>query len=121
VAFGILCLLASAPLSSDPGRDAPHWLAGAILFVNVSFGVVAFLKGKVKLGTLGIFIPGLAIAGALRLATPDSLWARRFYSSTEMERCRARSTRRDRRYTHLRHRFYDALGGAPHLERRPRP
>jgi hypothetical protein len=117
LAFGVLCLLASAPLSSDPGHDAPHWLAGAILFVNLSFGLIAFLKGKVKLGTLGIFIPGLAIFGALRLAGPASLWARRFYSPGEMARSRARSMRRDRRYTHLRHRLYDALGGVPHLER----
>ena len=66
-AFGFLCLLASLPLSGDPGRDAPHWLAGTILAVNLSFGLIAFLKGKPKLGTLGIFIPGLSIVGAIRL------------------------------------------------------
>src|SRR5437870_3580528 len=52
-AFGMLCLLASAPLSSNPSDDAPHWLAGGVLFVNILFSLVAFLKGKVKLGTLG--------------------------------------------------------------------
>ena len=117
VAFGLLCLLATLPLSGDPGRDAPHWLAGAILAINLAFGLVAFLKGKPKLGTLGIFIPGLTIIGALRLATPHSLWAHRFYADTKLRRSQRRAERRDRRYAHLRHRFYDLIGGAPHLER----
>lgn len=116
-AFGFLCLLASLPLSGDPGRDAPHWLAGATLSVNLAFGLVAFLKGKPKLGTLGIFVPGLSIIGALRLAAPHSLWARRFYSPAKIARSERRATRRDARYTHIRHRVYDVIGGAPHLER----
>ncbi|MFL5929123.1 MAG: hypothetical protein ACJ77E_19505 [Gaiellaceae bacterium] len=117
VAFGILCLLASMPLSGDPGRDAPHWLAGAVLFVNLAFGLVAFLKGKAKLGTLGIFIPGLSILGALRLATPDSPWAHRFYSQPKLRRSATRAEARHERYAHVRHRFYDLIGGAPHLDR----
>lgn len=117
-AFGFLCLLASLPASSDPGRDAPHWLAGALLAINLAFGLIAFLKGKPKLGTLGIFIPGVAIVGALRLATPGSLWARRFYSPLKAQRSERRAAYRERRYAHLRHRLYDAIGGAPHLDRR---
>lgn len=116
-AFGFLCLVASLPLSGDPGRDAPHWLAGALLAVNLAFGLVAFLKGKPKLGTFGIFIPGLSVVGALRLATPHSPWAHRFYSQTKLRRSEARAARRDQRYGHLRHRLYDLIGGAPHLER----
>jgi hypothetical protein len=117
-AFGILCLLASLPLSGDPRNDAPHWLAGAVLAVNLSFGLVAFLKGKPKLGTLGIFIPGVSIVGAFRLATPHSLWAHRLYSPRKLERADVRAAQRDRRYGHVRHRIYDLIGGAPHLERR---
>lgn len=116
-AFGVLCLLASLPLGGDPRRDAPHWFAGAVLAVNLSFGLVAFLKGKPKLGTLGIIVPGLSIVGALRLATPHSLWAHRFYPAARMQRSEKRAEARDGRYTHLRHRLYDLIGGAPHLER----
>ena len=114
-AFGFLCLLASLPLSGDPGRDVPHWLAGATLATNMSFGLIAFLKGKPKLGTFGIFIPGLSIIGALRLATPQSPWAHR-YPPAKIRRSEARAVRRDRRYSHIRHRLYDAIGGAPHLD-----
>jgi uncharacterized membrane protein YjfL (UPF0719 family) len=120
-AFGFLCMLASAPLGSDPSRDVPHWLAGGILCVNLSFGVIAFLKGKAKLGTLGIFVPGLTIVGALRLAAPESPWAHHFYSPGKLARSRLRADRRDQRYTHLRHRLYDLIGGRPHLEREHKP
>jgi hypothetical protein len=117
-AFGFLCLLASAPLSGDPARDGPHWLAGTILFVNVAFGIVAFVKGKAKLGTIGIFIPGVSIIAAMRLAAPKSLWAHYFYSAAKLKRSQVRADCRDRRYTHLRHRLYDVIGGAPHLDRK---
>jgi hypothetical protein len=116
-AFGLLCLLASLPLSADPASDAPHWVAVAVLAVNMSFGVIAFVKGKPKLGTFGIFIPGLSIIGALRLSAPHSLWAHRFYPPAKIRRSEQRAARRDRRYSHLRHRLYDAIGGAPHLDR----
>ncbi len=117
VAFGLLCLLASLPLSGHPSRDRPHWLAGAILAINLAFGLVAFVKGKPKLGTLGIFVPGLSIIAASRLATPDSLWAHRLYSPSKLRRSENRAAHRDQRYSHLRHRLYDLIGGAPHLER----
>lgn len=115
--FGFLCLLASLPLSGDPRRDGPHWLVGALLGVNLSFGLIAFLKGKPKLGTLGILVPGVSIIGAFRLATPSSLWAHRFYSASKIRRSQKRAAHRHRRYSNFRHRLYDLIGGRPHLER----
>jgi hypothetical protein len=117
LAFAALCLLATAPLGSDPSRDVPHWVLGGLIAVNMLFALVAFLKGKAKLGAFGIVVPGLAIAGACRLAKPASLWARRFYSPDQLGRSRRRAARYERRYTGLTHRVYDAIGGAPHLER----
>jgi len=117
--FGLLCLLATAPLGSDPGRDVPHWVLGAVTSVNIALALVAFLKGKPKLGAFGIFIPGVALAGALRLAQPTSLWARRFYSEERLDRSYARSRLHERRYSALKLRLYDAIGGAPDLERSP--
>lgn len=118
--FGLLCLLATAPLGSDPGSDVPHSVLGAVLSLNIAFALVAFLKGKPKLGAFGIFVPGVALIGAFRLAQPTSPWARRFYSADKLERSRARHEYYVRRYTTLKHRFYDAIGGAPHLEHRGR-
>jgi hypothetical protein len=118
-AFGSLCLLATAPLGSDPSKDMPHWAVGGVIVINMLFALVAFLKGKAKLGAFGVFIPGLAIVAATRLAKPTSPWARHFYSTTKLERSRRRAQLHDQRYSHLRHRVYDAIGGAPHLERNP--
>ena len=116
--FGLLCLLVTAPVGSDPGQDVPHWLLGGLVSVNLVFALAAFLKGKGRLGAFGIFVPGLSILGALRLATPNSLWARRFYNARKTERSRTRAALHHSRYVQLKHRLYDAIGGAPHL---PRP
>jgi hypothetical protein len=116
--FAALCLLVTAPLGSDPGKDVPHWALGGFISVNMAFALVAFLKGKATLGAFGVFIPGVAILGAARLAKPTSLWARRFYPAAKLERSRARAALQHRRYAHLKHRLYDAIGGAPDLARR---
>jgi hypothetical protein len=116
-AFGMLCLLATVPLGSDPGRDVPHWVLGGVLAVNLLFALVAFLKGKTSLGAFGLFVPGLALLGAVRLARPTSLWARRFYTAGKLDRSRERADLQHRRYTRVKHRLYDAIGGAPHLGR----
>jgi hypothetical protein len=116
-AFALLCLLVTAPLGSDPGKDIPHWVLVGTISVNMCFALVAFLKGKAKLGAFGLFIPGVALLGAIRLAKPTSLWSRRYYSAAKLERSRERAALHRRRYLLLKHRVYDAIGGAPHLER----
>jgi hypothetical protein len=119
-AFGALCLLAAAPVGSSPGEDVPHWALGSILTINLAFALVCFLKGKPRLGLLGIFIPGIAIIGAVRLALPRSLWARRFYTGAKVGRSQEREESQHQRYARARHRFYDFIGGAPNLDRHPR-
>lgn len=89
-AFGALCLLAAAPVGSNPGEDVPHWALGGTLTVNLASALVCFLKGKPRHGAFGIFIPGPALIGAVRLALPRSLWAHRFYVDAKLERSRVR-------------------------------
>src|SRR5262245_65374581 len=38
-AFGAPCLLATAPLGSDPGKDVPHWVLGGVVGVDVVFAL----------------------------------------------------------------------------------
>src|SRR5439155_12586784 len=102
----LLCLLVTAPLGSDPGKDVPHWLLGGVISVNMSFALLAFLKGKTKLGAFGVVAPGIAIVAAVRLAKPSSPWARRFYSTEKLERSHARAELHHQRYALLKHRFY---------------
>jgi hypothetical protein len=115
-AFGALCLLATAPLASDPGQDVPHWVVGGIVGFDLVFALVAFLKGKLKLGAFGVFLPGLALLGAIRLAKPTSLWARRFYDEDALRRSRSRASSYQARYAQWTHRLYDLIGGAPNVQ-----
>ena len=39
--------------------------------------VVCFLKGKTLTGLVGLFVPAVALVGAVRAAAPDSRWGRR--------------------------------------------
>jgi hypothetical protein len=57
--------------------------------LGLGFAVVCLLKGKKFAGILGLFIPAVALIGAVRLAKPGSRWARR-YQDGKLERSRAR-------------------------------
>ena len=92
-------------------------LGDGLIALIALFLVVTLLKGKLKLGLFGIVFPPVAVVGALRLAKPTSIWARRLYpqDGRRLRRSEARFAAREARWTHRRDRFYDLIGGAPHL------
>lgn len=51
----------------------------AVQVAGWSFAVVCFLKGKLIWGVVGIYMWPVGLIGALRLAKPDSHWARKRY------------------------------------------
>jgi hypothetical protein len=57
--------------------------------LGVILALTCFLKGKKFTGIVGLFIPAVALVGAIRLAKPGSRWARR-YEDGKLERARAR-------------------------------
>jgi hypothetical protein len=68
------------------------------------------IKGKLITGLIGIVVPVVAVIGALRLAKPSSVWARRRYSGAKLNRAQHRfgpayQVRHDR--------LRDLLGGRP--------
>ncbi|MDK0519076.1 hypothetical protein [Streptomyces sp. ML-6] len=106
-------------LSSDEQQDR----LGVILtvVVNFCFVLIALFKGKVRLAVVGALVPFVALIGALRLARPTSMWARRFYRNRHRARARAllRAYHHDVRWAGPRRRFQDLIGGAP--DRTPLP
>jgi hypothetical protein len=87
---------------------------GAVVVV-VALAAVTFLKGRLLLGTISIFVPVVGLFAAVRLAKPGSPWARRRYRGRRayrLERARARHER-DSRLDALGVRVRDAIGGAP--------
>lgn len=118
VAFLGLAVLATFPLPTDTGTDRLARALGDGLIALLAFlVVVTLLKGKLKLGLLAIVFVPLSLVGAVRLAKPTSIWARRLYpeGSRRLRRSKARAASREERWKHRRNRFYDLIGGAPHL------
>jgi hypothetical protein len=59
------------------------------LVINLSLAVVTLLKGKIWTGLLGLFVPLFLYVGAVRVARPDSPWARWFYPAGSRKHRRA--------------------------------
>jgi hypothetical protein len=88
------------------------WLAFIVLeLIHLGICSIAVFKGKPWTGVFGMFLPPLGWIGAIRLAKPDSPWAKRFYppGSRKLERATARDAKRGDRYQRLQ----DLIGGAP--------
>ncbi len=79
------------------------------ILVNGFLAVICFLKGKIFVGFIAIFISFVGLVGAIRLGRPDSPWARRRYAARphRMERATRRFARHDRRMD----RFRALIGG----------
>jgi hypothetical protein len=94
-----------------------RWAAFALVLSSVVFVVACYLKGKLFMGTVGIFIPPIALIGAVRLAKPGSPWAHLRYarSPIKMERARRRHEGFNRRWRERKHYVWDLIGGRPHL------
>jgi len=118
VAFLGLAVMVTFPLPTDSANERlARALGDGLIAVLALFVVATLLKGKLKVGLLGIVFPPLAIVAGVRLAKPASIWARWFYPDDgwRMRRSQARFESRDARWTRRRERFYDLIGGAPHL------
>jgi hypothetical protein len=109
-AFAGLVVLGTQPF----GLDDPASISGTAAAVALVLGlaVICFAKGRLLLGVIGLFVPVVAVIGAVRLAHPSSLWARRRYSPPRLERATARfgPTRRVARWQR---RIGDLVAGAP--------
>jgi hypothetical protein len=92
----------------------PHWNTAvmiALITADVLLMAICLAKGKVFTGLLGIFVPYVLIVGAVRLARPNTLWARLFYRSrfNKLRRACARF-KPNRRHERGRQRVLEAIG-----------
>jgi hypothetical protein len=97
---GALLLVGANPFDAD--RSGGELQVAVTVAANLAFALVAIVKGRVVLGVVGVFVPLVALVGAVRLARPRSLWARRRYRPGSRNARRAlarfppgRRTRRD--------------------------
>jgi hypothetical protein len=69
-------------------EDAVFAVVGAFGAITILLAVVNLAKEKFGMAVVGLFIPPVGLAGALRLGRPHSLWARLY---REQKRARARA------------------------------
>lgn len=88
--IGVLLLIGANPLGE--GSDSGERLAAVTIFLNLALALIAIGKGRIAMGLIGVFVPVVALVAAVRLAKPDSPWARHWYrqGSRRLERARRR-------------------------------
>ena len=120
---GLLLHTASPFGLQESEYPGPRTAVFALLALNYLFALVCFLKGKPVVGAVGLLVPFVAVAGAVRLAKPHSPWSRWFYDPGRgPEPLRAERGRKleraRRRYDfgwegRLERKVDDLIGGAP--------
>ena len=92
LAFAALVVLGTRPFGLD--EQLSIWGTIAVVGGVVGLAAVAFAKGRVLLGVIGLFVPIAALIGAVRLARPASPWARWRYDATKRRARRGALRRR---------------------------
>ncbi len=109
---GGLLVIGTAPLELEDARDSSRLGLASTLAVNALLAAVCMVKGKIVTGLVGIFVPGVALVGAVRLAKPKSPWARLVYAKRPAKMARSEE-RFGPMYEARMNRLKDLLGGAP--------
>lgn len=110
-AFCGLFLLRFSPLNINT-KDSLASIAIYVTF-NISCIVIAALKGKVYLAVFGVFIPSISQIGAIRLAEPGSIWARKFYTNKpkKLKKSIGRYERYERKWRQRKESAWNFIGG----------
>jgi hypothetical protein len=87
--------------------------ASGLLAIDGLLGIVCAFKGKYRCALLGLFVAPVAILGAVRLARPASVWARRRYHGRRLEAATRRAATFDRRWRPVQQGWENFLGGRP--------
>lgn len=96
----------------DELGPSTQWIAAGIVAETFLAGLVCLLKGKTITAGVGVAYVPLGVVGAVRLAKPDSWWARRFYRPGSGRERRSRE-RFGERYDARWDRIRNLVAGAP--------
>jgi hypothetical protein len=107
-----LIMLGFAPFDIHNNGSSIGTLAFAVL-LNASLAALTILKGKRLLGMVGVFFPLASVVGLVRLASPQSMWAKRFYDPNGRRMARSRS--RWKRIGERRRWLSNTIAGSPSL------
>ncbi len=115
--LGLVLLIQGSPIGTERGGEATGVYV-AVIAIHLATAGISFLKGKLATGMIGIVVPLVATVGAIRLAKPQSVWARRRYSGRKLERSERRF---GKRYLARREKLREIVGGTPTEDRDKKP
>ena len=109
--IGAALLIGTAPFGVDDNvsQEGLAWVAITVL-ITIALAFIAVLKGKLAFGLIGLFVFPFAFFGAIRLAKPDSPWARRRYGPVRRSWPSPQRRYGERRQARI-DRLRDLLGG----------
>jgi hypothetical protein len=110
LAFAALVVLGTTPFGLDDSVSITGTAAAVVVVLGLA--IMCFMKGRVLLGVVALFVPLAGAFGAVRLGHPRSLWARRRYSPQQLTRARERY-RPDAPAIRWQRRIGDWVAGAP--------
>ena len=101
------------PFEVQTGSVGVVLLSLLVGITNLSVAGICFLKDRILHGIVGFFFLPVGIYGAMRLAKPNSAWARRRYGEHRPGKQVAAAKRfpPDRRTQRFKERFRDIVGG----------
>jgi hypothetical protein len=115
VAAVVMALLVFGVRPFEIESDSMGLLVASIVAALINFSVagVCFMKDRILHGIVGFFILPIGIYGAMRLAKPNSAWARHRYGDRRPGKQVAAAKRfpPDRRTQRFKERFRDIVGG----------
>ena len=110
--IGGLVVLGLSPFDVPDNGSSIGAVALAVV-IAVGLSGLAILKGKPLVGLIGLFLVPISFVGAVRLAAPESRWARRRYAADGRKMARAQA--RWRRIATRRRWIANTIAGAPGL------
>jgi hypothetical protein len=110
LAFAGLVVVGTRPFGLD--EPLSIWGTAAVTGGVVGLSAIAFAKGRVLLGVIGLFVPIAALLAAVRMARPASPWALWRYDPAKLARAAARFDA-SRPTERLRLRIGDLIAGRP--------
>jgi hypothetical protein len=113
-----LVLLGLNPFA-DNGLGAGRYAVIGAAAVHIVAVLFCVRKGKYSTAVLGVFVPPVAWIGALRLARPQSAWARVHYDPARAARATARADGFDARFGRWGLGIADLVAGRPSLPNPP--
>jgi len=111
-----LALVGFSPLrvaDVDSAEFSLRISATGVLVIDGCLALVCVLKGKYRSGLFGLFLPPVGFVGAVRLARPNSIWARRLYRGERLGHATRRAAAFDRRWKPVQADWEDFIGGRP--------